>query len=48
MDNELDWNDGFYDAQMGGLPRTMTGDYYMGYLAGEDDLSNDGINPEMF
>lgn len=37
MNTELDWDDGFYDAQSGALPRTVDGDYYLGYLAGESD-----------
>lgn len=49
MDDELDWNDGYFDAQMGALPRSMSGDYYMGFLAYQDELSfeRDDINDKI-
>ena len=38
MDDELDYQDGYLDASMGGVPRSMSGDYYMGFMAYQDEL----------
>jgi hypothetical protein len=38
MDDELDYEDGYLDASMGGVPRSMSGDYYMGFMAYQDEL----------
>ncbi|MBR1801683.1 hypothetical protein IJ768_00435 [Candidatus Saccharibacteria bacterium] len=40
MDEDLDYNDGYLDASMGGVPRSMMGDYYMGYMAYQDELND--------
>ena len=40
MDDELDYNDGYLDASMGGVPRSMSGDYYMGFMAYQDELED--------
>ena len=39
-DEELDWNDGYLDAEMGGVPRTTLGSYYEGFMAYQDELSD--------
>jgi hypothetical protein len=41
--DDLTWNDGYFDAQMGGFPLTAVGEYYMGYLAGEADKDDSEI-----
>ena len=38
MDDELDYQDGYLDASMDGVPRSMSGDYYMGFMAYQDEL----------
>jgi len=40
-DDELNYEDGYLDASMGGVPRSMSGDYYMGFMSYQDELEGE-------
>lgn len=40
-DEYLDYMDGYHDAEMGVLPQTMDGDYYVGYMMYQDELEDE-------